>query len=136
MRHCGIVHVIRRTVLIAPHHFASFDQHTRTARPRAEELRTLARADEALEQVHAGVLGAAALVAAFPYDVPDWMPTLVLDTLAPHSESPAPVSHTVRQCASEFRRTHQDTWMEDQHKFGERVQEVHDFTLGRSDYFV
>lgn len=92
--------------------------------------------DEALEQVHAGVLGAAALVAAFPYDVPDWMPTLVLDTLAPHSESPAPVSHTVRQCASEFRRTHQDTWMEDQHKFGERVQEVHDFTLGRSDYFV
>lgn len=92
--------------------------------------------DAALERVHAGVLGAAALVAAFPYDVPDWMPALVLDTLAPHSESPAPVSHTVRQCAAEFRRTHQDTWAEDQLRFGERVQEVHDFTLGRSDYFV
>ena len=64
------------------------------------------------------------------------MPALVLDTLAPHSESPAPVSHTVRQCAAEFRRTHQDTWAEDQLRFGERVQEVHDFTLGRSDYFV
>jgi len=92
--------------------------------------------DAALERVHAGVLGAAALVAAFPYEVPDWMPPLVLDTLAPHSESPAPVCHTVRQCAAEFRRTHQDTWAEDQGRFGERVQEVHDFTLGRSDYFV
>lgn len=94
------------------------------------------RYDEALTAVHAGVLGAAALVSAFPYDVPAWMPALVLDTLAPHSESPAPVCHTVRQCAAEFRRTHQDTWVEDQLKFGERVQEVHDFTLGRSDYFV
>lgn len=27
----------------------------------------------ALVQLHAGVLGVAALLAAFPYDVPDWM---------------------------------------------------------------
>lgn len=92
--------------------------------------------DEALSHVHAGVLGATALVAAFPYDVPDWMPSLVLDTIAPHTDSPVPVSTTVRRCAAEFRRTHQDTWAEDQVHFGDRVQEVHDFTLGRSDYFV
>ena len=92
--------------------------------------------EAAMTQVHAGVLGACALVAAFPYDVPSWMPSLVLDTIAVHSESPVPISTTVRRCAADFRRTHQDTWAEDQHKFGDRVQEVHDFTVGRSDYFA
>lgn len=92
--------------------------------------------DAALLRAHAGVLGATALVAAFPYEVPDWMPSLVLDTIAVHSDSPAPIAATVRRCAADFRRTHQDTWAEDQHRFGERVQELHDFTLGRSDYFV
>ena len=92
--------------------------------------------EEAITRVHAGVLGASALIAAFPYEVPDWMPALVLDTVAVHSESPVPISTTARRCAADFRRTHQDTWADDQHKFGERVQELHDFTLGRSDYFV
>ena len=64
------------------------------------------------------------------------MPDLVLDTIAPHSDDPVPISTTVRHCAAEFRRTHQDTWAEDQRQFGDRVQEVNDFTLGRSDYFV
>lgn len=92
--------------------------------------------ETALLQVHAGVLGACALVAAFPYEVPDWVPSLLLDTIAPHSDSPVPISTTVRHCAAQFRRTHQDTWEEDQRQFHDRVQEVHDFTLGRSDYFV
>lgn len=92
--------------------------------------------EAAMTQVHAGVLGASALVVAFPYDVPSWMPSLVLDTIAVHSESPVPISTTVRRCAADFRRTHQDTWAEDQYKFGDRVQEVHDFTVGRSDYFA
>ncbi|WFD32792.1 Proteasome activator BLM10 [Malassezia sp. CBS 17886] len=89
-----------------------------------------------LLELHAAVLGAAALVAAFPYEVPDWMPALVLDTVAVYSDAPVPVSTTVRRCAADFRRTHQDTWAQDQHQFGERIQEVNDFTLGRSDYFV
>lgn len=89
-----------------------------------------------LVTLHAALLGATALVAAFPYDVPDWMPELILETIAPHTDDPVPISTTVRHCAADFRRTHQDTWAEDQFKFGDRIQEVNDFTLGRSDYFV
>ena len=62
--------------------------------------------DAALLRAHAGVLGATALVAAFPYEVPDWMPSLVLDTIAVHSDSPAPIAATVRRCAADFRRTY------------------------------
>ncbi|WFD08563.1 Proteasome activator BLM10 [Malassezia vespertilionis] len=89
-----------------------------------------------LRALHSALLGATALVDAFPYDVPPWMPSLILDTIAPHAEDPVPISTTVRKCAADFRRTHQDTWTEDQAQFGDRVQELHDFTLGRSDYFV
>lgn len=32
--------------------------------------------------------------------------------------------------------SHQDTWAEDVQLFGERREEVYEFTLGRSDYFV
>ena len=92
--------------------------------------------DAALRSLHAGILGAVALVNAFPYDVPDWMPEFVLDIVAVHAEDPVPISSTVRRCAADFRRTHQDTWAEDQEKFGDRLQEVNDFTLGRCDYFV
>ncbi|WFD34224.1 Proteasome activator BLM10 [Malassezia cuniculi] len=92
--------------------------------------------DSALRSLHANILGAVALVDAFPYDVPDWMPELVLDTVAVHSDDPEPISSTVRRCAADFRRTHQDTWPEDQEKFGSRLQEVNDFSLGRCDYFV
>ncbi|WFD01127.1 Proteasome activator BLM10 [Malassezia yamatoensis] len=86
--------------------------------------------------LHAALLGATALVAAYPYEVPEWMPSWILDVIAPHSDSPVPISKTVRNCAADFRRTHLDTWPEDQRVFGDRVQEIRDFTVGRSDYFV
>ncbi|WFD45093.1 Proteasome activator BLM10 [Malassezia psittaci] len=92
--------------------------------------------DAQVVALHAALLGATALVAAYPYEVPEWMPSLILDVIAPHSDSPVPISKTVRNCAADFRRTHLDTWPEDQRMFGERVQEIRDFTVGRSDYFV
>lgn len=92
--------------------------------------------DAALRTLHANILGACALIDAFPYDVPDWMPELILDTVAEHADDPAPISSTIRRCAADFRRTHQDTWAEEKWKFGSRLQEVNDFALGRCDYFV
>ncbi|PWN54156.1 hypothetical protein IE53DRAFT_24314 [Violaceomyces palustris] len=92
--------------------------------------------DEKLVTLHSGILGASALLAAFPYEVPDWMPSLIVETVAQHTDDPVPISTTVRRCAADFKRTHQDTWSEDQHKFGEYLAEVNDFTLGRSDYFA
>lgn len=92
--------------------------------------------DQELLRLHSGILGASALLAAFPYEVPDWMPSLIVETVAQHTDDPVPISTTVRKCAADFKRTHQDTWSEDQHKFGELLAEVNDFTLGRSDYFA
>ncbi|SNX83239.1 related to BLM10 - proteasome activator subunit [Melanopsichium pennsylvanicum] len=92
--------------------------------------------DQQLLTLHSGILGASALLAAFPYEVPDWMPSLIVETVAQHTDDPVPISTTVRKCAADFKRTHQDTWSEDQHKFGHLLPEVNDFTLGRSDYFA
>ncbi|KAJ1028660.1 hypothetical protein NDA16_001826 [Ustilago loliicola] len=92
--------------------------------------------DQQLITLHSGILGASALLAAFPYEVPDWMPSLIVETVAQHTDDPVPISTTVRKCAADFKRTHQDTWSEDQKKFGDLLPEVNDFTLGRSDYFA
>lgn len=58
---------------------------------------------------HAGVLGLAALVGAYPYDVPAWMPEILV-LLAQHVLDPMPIKQTVRKTFGEFWRTHQDTW--------------------------
>ena len=40
---------------------------------------------------HSGVLGLAALVEAYPYTVPDWLPEVV-DELSGHLNDPAPIN--------------------------------------------
>ena len=45
---------------------------------------------EALLRRHAGVLGLGALVLAFPYEVPEFMPKLLM-TLSNHVNDPQPV---------------------------------------------
>ena len=70
-----------------------------SAGPSASELRTR----------HAGVLGLAAIVGAHPFDVPSWMPSLLL-ILASHVNDPAPIKPSVKQVFSEFWASHQDAW--------------------------
>ncbi len=40
---------------------------------------------------HSGVLGLAALVEAYPYTIPDWLPEVV-DELSGHVNDPAPIN--------------------------------------------
>lgn len=90
-----------------------------------------------LARLQSALLGACALVAAFPYEIPPWMPELLVETIAPHTDDPNPVAKTMRKCAAEFRRTHQDTWEEDMKMFtNEQLPEILDFTHGRADYFA
>ncbi|KAK0534618.1 Proteasome activator BLM10 [Tilletia horrida] len=92
---------------------------------------------EKLLQLHGGILGVVALLSASPYTVPEWMPELIVDTVAAHTDDPVPISTTVRRCAAAWKATHQDTWHEERSKFtDEQLQEVTEWTLGRSDYFV
>ncbi|XP_047183780.1 proteasome activator complex subunit 4B-like isoform X2 [Scophthalmus maximus] len=65
---------------------------------------------------HAGVLGLSACILSSPYDVPDWMPQILMD-LSDHLNDPQPVEMTVKKTLSEFRRTHHDNWQEHRQSF-------------------
>nr|ODN78210.1 proteasome activator subunit 4 [Cryptococcus depauperatus CBS 7841] len=70
-----------------------------------------------LVELHGAVLGASALVEAFPYTVPKFIPNLLADVLAPRVSEPPPVSTTIRSCVASFKRTHekyQDRFSEDE----------------------
>jgi proteasome activator subunit 4 len=56
---------------------------------------------------HGAVLGLKALVISSPYDVPEWLPEVLMSLVRLASE-PAPVRSTVRESLSEFRRTHEE----------------------------
>ncbi|CAG8434329.1 1354_t:CDS:10 [Diversispora eburnea] len=73
---------------------------------------------EAVLARHAGVLGLSCLIDAFPYEVPKWMPE-VLVKLANYISDPVPIQTTVKKTFADFRRTHQDSWHEDMKQFTE-----------------
>ncbi|KZT61232.1 hypothetical protein CALCODRAFT_447468 [Calocera cornea HHB12733] len=96
--------------------------------------RTDAAHNAALRSLHAGVLGLTALIDAYPYTVPSWLPSL-LPILAEHSYEKPPISTTVRKCAADFRRTHQDTWHTDKNMFDEeQTQALQTIVSGTSYY--
>ncbi|CAG8478849.1 9710_t:CDS:10, partial [Acaulospora colombiana] len=86
------------------------NQMPRAALPRDFQEAVLIR--------HAGVLGLSCLVDAFPYEVPKWMPE-VLVKLADCISDPVPIQTAVKKTFTDFRRTHQDTWHEDMKQFTE-----------------
>ncbi|KAE9410746.1 ARM repeat-containing protein [Gymnopus androsaceus JB14] len=63
--------------------------------------------NKCVRQRHAAILGICALVDSYPYS-------------AEHTYDPIPISTTVRKCASNFKKTHQDTWHEDSKKFDDQ----------------
>jgi len=63
-------------------------------------------------------LGLSCLVQAYPYEIPNWLPE-VLVILAGCISDPSPISTTVSKTFADFRRTHQDTWHEDMTNFTE-----------------
>ncbi|KAJ1556307.1 hypothetical protein HK405_002861, partial [Cladochytrium tenue] len=78
-------------------------------RIRVDPAQSDGSAAAAVAQRHGAVLGLSALILAFPYDVPVWVPAVVRRLAACASDRP-PISTTVNKTFSEFRRTHQDGW--------------------------
>ncbi|EMD41612.1 hypothetical protein CERSUDRAFT_110183 [Gelatoporia subvermispora B] len=88
----------------------------------------------ALRTLHSAILGLCALIESFPYSVEPWMPSLT-DVLAVHATDPVPISTTIRKSASEFKKTHQDTWHKDQLAFNEdQLQNLSTMLVGTSYY--
>jgi proteasome activator subunit 4 len=96
-------------------------------RARTEEAETqasaastaLAIASRKLDMVakqHGAILGLSALVLAFPLELPEWMPD-VLMVLAKFGDTPNPIKASVARTLKEFRRTHQDMWFEHKQAF-------------------
>ncbi|KAF8887975.1 hypothetical protein CPB84DRAFT_1684385 [Gymnopilus junonius] len=87
---------------------------------------------ESLKALHSAILGICALIESQPYSVEPWMPSLT-EILAPHAADPPPISTTIRKCASEFKKTHQDTWHKDQLLFDEdQLQSLSTMLVGTS----
>ncbi|KAJ3127281.1 hypothetical protein HK098_006555 [Nowakowskiella sp. JEL0407] len=74
--------------------------------------------NEILIKRHSATLGLGALIQAFPYDVPSWMPE-VLETLHVCTSDPTPIKTSAEKAFADFKRTHQDTWHEQQSLFTE-----------------
>ncbi|KAI0034951.1 hypothetical protein K488DRAFT_76958 [Vararia minispora EC-137] len=89
----------------------------------------------ALRRRHAAILGICALVESYPYTVERWMPELLTGVLAECTYDPIPISTTVRRCAGSFKKTHQDTWHEDQKRFTEEQLAALSTLLTGSSYW-
>ncbi|KAI0275116.1 hypothetical protein BC834DRAFT_851157 [Gloeopeniophorella convolvens] len=125
----GIVRVSQRQSIIPlKDHFVNLARRVKLPPRRdptyAESLRTL----------HSAILGLCALIESFPYSVEKWVPPLT-DILALHATDPPPISTTIRKTASEFKKTHQDTWHRDQLAFDEdQLQSLATMLVGTSYY--
>ncbi|KIK95621.1 hypothetical protein PAXRUDRAFT_826811 [Paxillus rubicundulus Ve08.2h10] len=97
-------------------------------------LRTASNYAELMKKLHSAILGLCALIESFPYSVEPWMPPLT-EVLARHATDPPPISTTIRHCASEFKKTHQETWHKDQLLFDEdQLQSLSTMLVGTSYY--
>ncbi|BDA49513.1 probable proteasome activator complex subunit 4 [Coccomyxa sp. Obi] len=86
---------------------AIFPVRSRGRKPAAGVAGLGTGLDAPVAQKHATALGLSAFVLASPYDVPEWLPTLLL-ALVRAASQPAPIKTSVRKALAEFRRTHEE----------------------------
>ncbi|KAF8587302.1 hypothetical protein K439DRAFT_1645895 [Ramaria rubella] len=91
---------------------------------------------ESLRKLHGAILGICALIDAFPYTVESWTPELLTQVLAEHVYDPLPIAATVRKCASNFKKSHIDTWHEDITRFDEEQLSTLSTMLSGNSYYA
>jgi proteasome activator subunit 4 len=89
-----------------------------------------------LRKLHGAILGICALIEAFPYTVESWTPELLTQVLAEHVYDPLPIAATVRKCASNFKKSHTDTWHEDVTRFNEEQLSTLSTMLSGNSYYA
>jgi len=110
MIHCGYLELNKEML----HHFKILrsTKVSKSKRAQISDAETLT----SLVQRHAGVLGLSACVSAYPYDVPEFIPQVLVD-LSDHVNDPQPIGTTVTKTLSNFRRTHHDNWQDHKQMF-------------------
>lgn len=91
---------------------------------------------ESLRKRHSGIFGLSSVLGAHTYDLPPWMPDVLLK-FARHVNDPEPIRNTAKSSVMEFWRTHSDMWdAEFVHMFtSEQLNELHQLLVAPS-YFV
>ncbi|GAA5854935.1 hypothetical protein JCM8547_004128 [Rhodosporidiobolus lusitaniae] len=90
---------------------------------------------ETLVKAHSAVLGISSLVRAFPFEVPPFIPSILIECASKHAASPPPLSTTVKSMLADFKKSHQDGWEQDQKAFTtEQLADLHDLMTGGSYY--
>ncbi|KAK7466612.1 hypothetical protein BaRGS_00037269 [Batillaria attramentaria] len=108
LMHCGFLEMNKEMM----NHF----EHLRRVKLKKRNAATDQVSLEKLIKRHAGVLGLSACVQAHPYDVPDFIPQVLMD-LSIHVNDPQPIQMTVKKTLSDFRRTHHDNWHDHKQMF-------------------
>jgi len=111
----GLSSLIRSTPVIVDQLIHKFSDLASTKLPKKIDLKSK-EAEATLNKRHLGVLGLSALVQSQPYEVPDWLPEVIV-TVAHRMDDPHPIKKTASDCVKEFHRTHQDEWVFFQQKF-------------------
>ncbi len=99
----------------------------------SKNLANLSKAE--LATFHSGILGLCAIVEAYPYDVPEMVPDILIE-LEKHLHDPLPVPKTIKDCFQEFKRTHQDNWQEHKLKFSDDQLSVMTDLLVSPNYYA
>ncbi|GAA54623.1 proteasome activator complex subunit 4 [Clonorchis sinensis] len=89
----------------------------------------------AIRERHAGVLGLAAFVHAYPYTTPEFLPRIITE-LAVHVHDPQPIEKTVRDSLSSYSRSHQDTWHEQKQMFTDEQLEEYLSVVSAAAYYI
>eukprot|EP00891_Asterochloris_glomerata_P001540 jgi/Astpho2/1540/fgenesh1_pg.00026_%23_29_t len=94
------------------------------------------QAAPSLTEKNAAVLGLMSFVLSSPYEVPLWLPDVLL-SLVKAASQPAPVKTTVRRTLAEFRRTHEEACMAEARRLltEEQWEAIQDVAFSTS-YFV
>lgn len=90
---------------------------------------------QGVDDRHVLVTATTALILAFPYDIPPWMPAL-LSLLTRFIHDRYPIYGTARDLFSDFKRTHGDSWQQDREKFTEHELDAINELLVAPSYYA
>jgi len=91
--------------------------------------------EHSLQVMHGAVLGLRALVMSSPYEIPKWLPGILMSLVRVGTEKGL-VGRTVTECLSDFRRTHDNLDVVKSKLSVEEWEAIRDVAVGVSSYFV
>ncbi|CAD5119000.1 DgyrCDS7656 [Dimorphilus gyrociliatus] len=113
--HCGYIDITEDLI-------EQFIKLAKTSIKRKKTAQGTARlepvAQEKIRKRHAGILALSACILASPYDVPTFVPDILME-VSKHADDPQPIQGTVKQTLTSFKRTHHDNWQDHKQRFSD-----------------